>query len=222
MADLTQSDQALSRRLHPATPRVTGNRSNARSDLVNLVAEDTRGLKAILSRGWAYDLTQSVLCGSRTGRWMQREFIQAMPGERVLDVGCGTAAILSVLPDVDYVGCDISEPYIARAKARWGTSGRFHVQHFNRATLESYGKFDLILATGLLHHLDDDQVRMLFEALPAGLNPKGRIVTADCCYVERQNLIARFIINQDRGRNVRTPQQYAALRDSHCPTSTVG
>lgn len=151
------------------------------------------------------------MSGSRTRRWIQREFIQAIPGERVLDVGCGTGDVLSVLPDVDYVGCDISEPYIARARARWGHRGRFYAQYLDRVTLESHGKFDLILATGLLHHLDDGQADALFEALAPRLNPHGRIVTVDCCYIERQNPIARFIINQDRGKNVRPPQHYAAL-----------
>jgi SAM-dependent methyltransferase len=142
---------------------------------------------------------------------MQREFIQATAGERVLDVGCGTADVLSVLPDVDYVGFDISRRYIERARARWGQRGRFYAQPLDASTLKSLGKFDLILATGLLHHLRDDEVSALLETLAVGLKASGRVVTVDGCYVEGQNPIARFIINRDRGENVRTPHAYAAL-----------
>jgi SAM-dependent methyltransferase len=142
---------------------------------------------------------------------MQRDFIRAVPGERVLDVGCGTADILTVLPDVDYVGFDISEPYIARAQARWRLRGQFHARYLDRRMLKSLGTFDLILATGLLHHLEDDEAVALFEMLADGLRPNARIITVDGCYVERQNRLAQFIINHDRGKNVRTPDAYATL-----------
>lgn len=175
------------------------------------VAEDNSGLRALLTHGWAYDLAQGLMGGARTRRWMQREFIQAMPGERVLDVGCGTADVLSVLPEVDYVGFDISRPYIERARARWGQRGRFFAQHLDRDTLMSLGEFDLILATGVLHHLGDDEVGALFETIARGLKPRGRVITADGCHAERQNPIARFLIGRDRGQNVRTPEAYTAL-----------
>jgi SAM-dependent methyltransferase len=175
------------------------------------MAQDTSGWRALLGHGWAYDVAQKAMGGSRTRRWMQREFIRAMPGERVLDIGCGTADILTVLPDVDYVGFDISEPYIARARARWRLRGQFHAQYLDRATLESLGKFDLILATGVLHHLEDEEVGALFEMLADGLRPTARIITVDGCHVRGQNPFARFLINHDRGRNVRTPDAYATL-----------
>src|SRR3954453_16788133 len=148
---------------------------------------------------------------SRNRRWLQREFIQAMPGERVLDVGCGTADILTVLPDVDYVGFEISERYIARARARWPRRGQFHAQYLDRAPVKSLGTFDLILATGLVHHLEGDEVYSLFETLAEGLRPNARIIPVDGCHVDGQNPVARFIIDHDRGRNVRTPDAYVAL-----------
>ena len=169
------------------------------------------GLHGLLAHGWVYDFFQALLGGARTRRWLQREFFQARPGERVLDVGCGTADVLSVLPDVDYVGFDVSTRYIERAQARWGTRARFFPQALDRGALRSLGQFDLILATGLLHHLDDQEVSTLFETLHPALATRGRIVTVDGCYVDGQNPVARFIIGQDRGDYVRTPQAYEAL-----------
>jgi len=185
---------------------------------VKAAPERGRALAAVLSYGWAYDLAQYLLGASRTRRWLQRDFMQARAGERVLDVGCGTADILSVLPDgLDYVGCDVSERYIARARARWGHLGRFYVQDVDDVGRGSPGGFDLILATGLLHHLDDAQASLLFQTLATALNPGGRIVTVDCCFVERQNRIARFLIEHDRGQYVRTPQKFTALAQAALP-----
>lgn len=142
---------------------------------------------------------------------MQNEFIQAKPGERVLDVGCGTADILSVMPEVEYVGFDISDAYIQRARARWGHRGTFHAKLLDKAVAEPLGKFDLILATGLLHHLDDDEVHGLFETLALALKPGGRIITVDGTYADGQNPLARFVISKDRGQSVRSPEAYSAL-----------
>jgi SAM-dependent methyltransferase len=168
----------------------------------------------LLSHGWAYDLLQYALGGARTRRWIQQEFIRARAGERVLDVGCGTADVLSVLPDVEYIGFDISEAYVARARSRWGSRGRFYAQQLDRDAMMSLGAFDLVLATGVLHHLGDHELTTLFELLPSALTRAGRIVTVDPCFVDKQNPIARSLIKNDRGKYVRSPQAYVALATS--------
>jgi SAM-dependent methyltransferase len=168
----------------------------------------------LLSHGWAYDLLQYVLGGARTRRWIQQEFIRARAGERVLDVGCGTADVLSVLPEVEYIGFDISEAYVARAKARWGSRGSFFAQRLDRETVRSLGRFDIVLATGVLHHLTDDEATTLFDLLLPALTPGGRIITVDGCFVHRQNPIARTLIKNDRGQYVRAPEAYVALAKS--------
>lgn len=175
------------------------------------MAQITNGIRAVLSHPAVYDFAQTLMGASRNRRWMQGAFFRARAGDRVLDVGCGTADILSVLPDVDYVGYDVSEPYIEKARSRWGTRGRFHAALLDAEALSGLGEFDLVLATGLLHHLDDDEVRGLFRILVPALKPGGRIVTVDGTFVAGQNPVARWIISKDRGQNVRTPEAYAQL-----------
>jgi SAM-dependent methyltransferase len=61
------------------------------------------------------------------GRWSRRlaepflDFVGAAPGERVLDVGCGTGCLASVLarrfPVAEVCGVDLSPAYIAHARA---------------------------------------------------------------------------------------------------------
>ena len=179
------------------------------------MAQDTSGLLALLSIPTVYDFAQTLM-GARANRiWLQQQFIQAQPGERVLDVGCGTADILSVMPDVDYTGFDISQSYIAKASRRWGDRGRFHAQLLNGEIMQDLEKFDLILATGLLHHLDDNEVHDLFETLAKGIKSDGRIVTVDGTFAEGQNSVARFVVQRDRGKSIRSPEGYANLAKSH-------
>ncbi|MEZ0168401.1 class I SAM-dependent methyltransferase [Microvirga sp. TS319] len=175
------------------------------------MAQDTSGVRSVLSHPLVYDIAQFLMGASRNRRWMQRTFIQAKPNERVLDVGCGTADILSVLPEVQYVGFDISEPYIKHAQQRWRNRGQFFAQYLSKASLNSHEPFDLILATGLLHHLDDSEVHDLLDNLATHLKPNGRIITVDGCFTDGQNPIAKFVIQQDRGKSVRSPEAYAVL-----------
>lgn len=178
------------------------------------MAQITKGIRAVLSHPAVYDFAQTLMGAARNRRWIQGTFIKARAGDRVLDVGCGTADILSVLPDVDYVGYDVSAPYIEKARNRWGSRGSFHAALLDAEALGRLGKFDLVLATGLLHHLDDDEVENLFRTLAPGLKPGGRIVTVDGTFVSGQNWAARWIISKDRGQNVRTPEAYAQLAHS--------
>ena len=71
--------------------------------------------------------------------------------------------------------------------------------------------FDLVLGTGVLHHLDDIQARGFFSLAERMLRTGGRCLTLEPCLVKGQHYVARMLIRLDRGRNVRTAQEYAAL-----------
>ena len=71
--------------------------------------------------------------------------------------------------------------------------------------------FDLILACGLLHHLDDEPATALLADARKLMAANGRLVTVDGSWVKGQSLIAKFLLSRDRGRNIRSPEAYAAL-----------
>jgi len=129
----------------------------------------------------------------------------------VLDIGCGPAEILDYLPDVEYWGFDISEPYIAQAQKRYGTRGRFHCGILTRADIEEMPSFDIVLVMGVLHHLNDDEAAELLRLTHELLKPSGRLLTFDPCLEPGQNRVARFLVRHDRGQNVRTRAGYAMI-----------
>jgi SAM-dependent methyltransferase len=139
-----------------------------------------------------------------------RRHIRPRPGARVLDVGCGLGDIVADLPAVDYEGFDIDPDYIASARRRHGTRGRFHCADVTRADVAT-GSRDLVLAIGVLHHLDDGEARALVELASRALAPGGRLVTFDGCYVPDQSRIARYLLASDRGRHVRDQAGYVRL-----------
>jgi len=168
-------------------------------------------LRDILAHARVYSL-YSRLIGAKRGLHIYLErYIRPRVGDRILDIGCGPADILGALPMVEYHGFDLSADYIESARRRFGNRGHFHVEAVNAELVKKYAGFDLVLATGILHHLTDAEAGDLFRVAKAALKPGGRLVTLDGCFVEGQSPIARYLLTKDRGQFVRNEAAYVAL-----------
>jgi SAM-dependent methyltransferase len=176
------------------------------------MSQITSGIRTILSLPIVYNTVQNIMGGKGIRDELVNDIIRPIKGMRILDIGCGTAEILAHLPDgTKYWGYDISPEYIASAKQRYGVRGTFHCGIFDRTELEKLPKFDVVLATGLLHHLDDSEAIELFALARAALVEGGRIITIDPCLAPGQNPIAKYLIERDRGQNVRDQAGYHSL-----------
>jgi SAM-dependent methyltransferase len=175
------------------------------------MAQTTKGVRAILSYPIVYSLFQSFMGAKKARQNIVTNYVKPFSGMKVLDVGCGPADILAYLPDVGYWGYDINEDYITQARKKYGERGEFHCKQLQLSDLKCLPSFDLVLAIGLLHHLDDavaiNVMRLASKALKAG----GRLVTIDPCLDSSQNPIAGFLIRNDRGLNVRDKAGYQVL-----------
>ena len=177
-----------------------------------MMAQLTTGLRAILSNPRVYDFFQDIAGARKFHRIYVSEFIGPTENLRILDIGCGTADILAYLPaPLRYVGFDASSRYIEAAKTRFGDRGEFYCQEVNEMNIEAIGEFDVVMANGVLHHLSDAEVEKLCRVSVKALKPGGRLITHDPCYSDEQSSLARYIISQDRGQNVRRGEEYAAL-----------
>jgi SAM-dependent methyltransferase len=156
--------------------------------------------------------TFSRLVGGNVWQVYVKDYIRPTGNERVLDIGCGPADILAYLAHANYTGIDISPEYIDSARNRFGDKGRFLCSDVGIVAIEQErGTFSLVLATGVLHHLDDERARKLFQLARLALAPGGRLITYDGCYVNGQSKIARWLLRRDRGKYVRRPEDYQRL-----------
>jgi SAM-dependent methyltransferase len=168
-------------------------------------------LRSILSIPTAYRLFGQLI-GSRNYQVVyQCEYVQASPGQRILDIGCGPGDVLTYLPAVEYVGLDINPKYIRAAQARFRGRGEFRCEDVAKAVVREPASYDIVMANGVLHHLADSEARHLLELARQALKPTGRLVTHDPVYVANQSLTIRTLLRLDRGQFVRTPQAYQAL-----------
>jgi SAM-dependent methyltransferase len=173
----------------------------------------TGGLRAILSNAHVYDLVQNVLGVQGYRREITRAYLSRRPAPlRILDVGCGTAEILEQLPECTYVGVDMSSEYIEAARRRYAGRGTFLCASVADAAFRRWhGQFDVVLMLGLLHHLDDHEVPLLFRDVAPGLAADGVVVSVDPTVAPETHPFGRWLASRDRGRNVRPPAGYVAL-----------
>ena len=181
------------------------------------MAEVTSGLRRLLATAGVYDWFQRLVGAEALRATLAREFIRANAGDRVLDIGCGTGAILEHLPAVEYYGFDLSAEYVAAARQRFGERGTFWQERVTSASLGRVPPCDIVLAMAILHHLDDTEALQLFELASAALRPGGRLITYDNCYTPDQSWLSRWIVSRDRGQNVRWEPEYRALAERVFP-----
>ncbi len=175
--------------------------------------EEARNLdpRSILSFPSFYRLFQTLVGAHRCRIECVERYIRPKASDRVLDCGCGPGILLEYLPAVDYVGIDIDEKYIAAARRRYGDRATFRLGAVGVETIHEEDHYDLVLAWGLLHHLDDEQVSEFLRLACRCLKPTGRLVTMDGCYSDDQSRAARYVIDLDRGRHVRSFEAWLEL-----------
>jgi len=183
----------------------------------------TSGIRAILSNPIVYSIFQEFMGASKGKKELVAEFVAPHVVQSILDIGCGPADILAHLPDVQYTGFDISGNYIAKAREKFGERGTFFAKCLVREDLDTLPKFDLVIMTGVLHHLDDDEAKEILSIVRDVLNRGGRLLTKDPVFEDGQSPIARYLISKDRGQNVRTRQGYQSLVEGtfECSEITV-
>ena len=158
-------------------------------------------IRSVLSRSWAYQSFWHGIGGDRRNRVLVRDYIRPRPGDRVLDIGCGPGTMAPYLPGSNYVGFDASAEYIDRAQRQ----ARFVCQRVSHYTLAERDHFDIVLALGVLHHLDDDEALTLFQIARDAMKPGGRLVTIDGVWTDDQSRVAKYLLARDRGRFLAEP-----------------
>ncbi len=186
------------------------------------MSQITKGIRSILSAPAIYRLFGQLIGGSSGRRILVNEYVRPKRGDRILDIGCGPGDIVPHLPDsIKYLGFDTSQEYIEYAQNHFGDRATFICQHVSDKNLEQDSYFDIALAVGILHHLDDLDALNLFRLAKTALKPGGRLITFDGVYTENQSFCAKYIISSDRGQNVRTKDGYLAVATQVFHKSTL-
>jgi len=165
----------------------------------------------LLSNPLMYNFMRFTIGGNNVSKILVKNYIRPSHGDKILDIGCGTGTILDFLPPVEYWGFDLNVDYIAFANARFPHRGKFFCARVSKDTIPEQNMFDIVMACGIFHHLSDIEAMEMFELAHTVLKPGGRFITFDGVYTRDQSYIARLILSNDRGKFVRTEEQYLTI-----------
>lgn len=170
-----------------------------------------RGVHALAVEPRTFDVLRWILeAGFRSEREaLRREGIT--DAASVLDVGCGTGVMASTFRPESYVGVDMNDRYIERARAS-RTGYRFEVGD-GRSLPFADGSFDAALITGVIHHLDDASALSLLQETRRILAPgRGVLVMSEPVPTrKRWNLIGRVVVRLDEGDFIRPSERYIEM-----------
>jgi SAM-dependent methyltransferase len=143
-----------------------------------------------------------------------------------LDLGCGFGDYAQLFAKrCVYIGIDHNASYIATARRlNTGLTAQFLVADIADSVVIENGPYDLVMLSGVLHHLEDDLIHELAIRVAPLLNSGGRFVALEPVFDPNQGLVARLLIAADRGRYVRNAPGYIACLTGgfkHISTRTV-
>lgn len=168
-----------------------------------------------LRHAFIYKTYQNIVGGTRARKLFIKNNVKAKKNNKILDIGCGPGYVLDFLPKVDYYGSDIDQHYIDSANINYKDKGTFICAGVDDFVVPNPGTFDIVMASGVVHHLDDEKANKLFNIAYQALKPNGRFITFDGCYVKDQSKIAHWFLKSDRGEFVRTQEEYEAIAKNH-------
>lgn len=167
-----------------------------------------------------YDLFQTAVGSVQFRREFVRQNVADFELESVLDLGCGTASTIDLLPKfTHYVGLDSSRKYLKKANKRRTTINKRLIETDIADNLwiekaNNLGK-TLGLALGIFHHVNDSNLNRTLDNLNKVLSSSSRIVSLDPIIDEESTQLAQWFAKNDRGQFIREPEVYRELFQRH-------
>jgi cyclopropane fatty-acyl-phospholipid synthase-like methyltransferase len=167
-------------------------------------------IRSVLAIPAAYNLWWRAVGGPAWAKVLVGQYVQPRAGARILEIGCGPGTIAGYLPDSEYVGFDMSSKYIEMARKRF-PQAQFVCERVSQFSLAKQQSFDAVLALGIVHHLDDQEARQLFQIAYDALKSGGKLITFDGVWTNDQSAAARWLLARDRGEYVRNEREYVKI-----------
>lgn len=158
-----------------------------------------------------YGAFQFAVAKKNTHNVIKDEIIRPDEVSVVLDFGCGIGYHSKMFPSAMYLGIEPIKSCVKLANKHYSNpNAEFRAgDHALLTDLESES-FDLVIAIGVLHHIDDSILRIFAKESKRILRPGGRLTTFDPVLHIEQSKVSRWVVKRDRGAWVRTEQDYVS------------
>tara|TARA_B110000305_G_C19432705_1_gene637119 strand:+ start:1534 stop:2124 length:591 start_codon:yes stop_codon:yes gene_type:complete len=166
-------------------------------------------IKNILNNPLIYKLSQKIFLADAFRKRILKELI-VEKNLSILDIGCGPGNMIKYLSFNKYFGFDNDIKYISYASKKYKDCN-FFCEIFSKSSINKIDKVDVVMLFGLLHHISNNEALELLENVKLTLKKNSKIVILDPVLIDSQNPIAKFLIKNDRGKFVRTVDEYQEI-----------
>jgi ubiquinone/menaquinone biosynthesis C-methylase UbiE len=151
------------------------------------MTESTRTYLPAAGRDWLLPFYDPIvkLIGGEAARRALIDQANLQPGQHVLEVGCGTGAVTTVIkrlhPDAEVFGLDPDPKALARARRKAADAGVpiQYDQGFGGALPYPEASFDRVVSVFMFHHLPADEKQKVLREVRRVLMPGGEFHMLD-------------------------------------------
>jgi cyclopropane fatty-acyl-phospholipid synthase-like methyltransferase len=159
-----------------------------------------------------YKLFQFAITSSNTSRVIRDEVLKPDHINDVLDFGCGVGYHSLEFKDANYLGIEPLTSCVQKAHKMYSSANSRFILGDHRSLQEiPDSSFDLVIAIGVLHHVNDSIATAFIKESRRILRSGGRLATFDPVIHKNQSLTSKFIVKRDRGQWVRQDSAYLSL-----------
>lgn len=169
-------------------------------------------LAAVFDNTQLYKLFQFSVIKAGTSEIIRNEVLMPVGVENVLDFGCGIGYHSVVFPNSQFLGIEPLESCVKKAQRLFRSSNVSFVLGDHQKLKEiPDSSYHLIIAIGVLRHIDDSTFLSFMKEGYRILKPNGRITTFDPVIHPTQTRISKWVVLRDRGSFVRTEVGYKTI-----------
>lgn len=156
-----------------------------------------------------YKLFQFGVIKPKTSEKIRDEVFKSVGVKSVLDFGCGVGHHSLEFAHSRYLGVEPLEGCVSKANRMFKAPNvKFIVG--DHLTLKSIpdSSFQVVIAIGVLHHIDNETFSDFVKEAYRILEPGGRLTTFDPVFHDNQSFTSKWVVSRDRGNWVRTTEDY--------------
>ena len=159
-----------------------------------------------------YKLFQFGVSRSGTAEIIRDEILKPKNVNNVLDFGCGIGYHANEFIKSSYLGIEPLQSCVDKANIMFSRKGAEFIvgDHVALRSIPD-SSYDLVMAIGVLHHIDDLIFHEFVEESLRVLKPGGRLTTFDPVLHDQQSLFSRWVVRRDRGQWVRNEREYLTV-----------
>ena len=156
-----------------------------------------------------YELFQFSVVRRGTSEILRNQVLKPFGVKKVLDFGCGIGYHSKEFVDSEYLGIEPLSDCVNKAHRIFKNSKNNFIvgDHESLKSIPDLS-YDLVIALGVLHHINNSILDEFIKESHRILRVGGRLTTFDPVYHKDQSRISKWVVSRDRGNWVRTADGY--------------